>query len=84
MTHGFFEKSERELVDHLVDSLGQRGGDNSAPLAEMQRRQVEAIRAFNLAAGRQATVMIWLTVAIAVLTVFIAALTAVMVWKGIE
>jgi hypothetical protein len=40
------------------------------------------IKDFNEKSGRQATVMIWLTVAIVVLTVAILGLTTVLVWRG--
>jgi hypothetical protein len=54
---------------------------HSAPTIEMQRRLLVAIRDFNAASEKQADKMIALTWAIAALTVVIAVLTAVLVWK---
>jgi hypothetical protein len=73
--HGFFDKSEKDLVNHIAESGTGRTGDNNTPLAEMQRRQIEAIRQLNRSATFQAWVMIALTIAILLLT---AALT----WQG--
>ncbi len=53
----------------------------AAPAMEMQRRLLVAIRDFNTKSGRQANVMIGLTVVIGVLTVAITVLTAVLVWR---
>lgn len=69
--HGWFEKSEKDIVNHIV--AAGRGVSHSEALAEMQRRQILAIREFSRASSRQALVMIWLTVAILVLTVVMIA-----------
>jgi hypothetical protein len=66
---------------HLVGYAGRPFETPQAPAVEMQRRLKEAIKDFNKKSGRQATWMIWLTVAIVVLTVFIAVLTAVLVGR---
>jgi hypothetical protein len=54
------------------------------PLHEFVIRQMSKRRRHHapFSSGRQATVMIWLTVVIAALTVAIAVLTGLMVWKG--
>jgi hypothetical protein len=74
--HGYFEMSEKDLVNHIAETITGRQGDNNIPLAEMQRRQIEAVRALNRSATFQAWVMIALTVAILMLT-------AVMAWQPI-
>ena len=66
--HGFFEMTDEELVNHVAQSTNPIGVQTPA-LAEMQRRQVRAIRDFNRSSGRQANVMIGLTIAMALLTV---------------
>ncbi len=66
--------------EELVEQVPTDGPDdriwNQAPyVLEMNRRLLIAIRDFNTKSGKQATVMIRLTVVIAGLTVLIAALT---------
>jgi hypothetical protein len=73
--HRYFDMNERELVDAIYNNTASRTSGRDAGMADMQRRQIEAIREFNKKSGFQANVMIGLTVVIAVLTV-------VMVWKG--
>jgi hypothetical protein len=80
-SHGFLEMTDQALVDHVAESTNPIEVQTPA-LAEMQRRLLVAIRDFNMKSGRQATVMIWLTILIAALTVAILILTGVMVWKG--
>jgi hypothetical protein len=64
--------NEKQLVDHIAGTIDVIGAQTPA-MAEMQRRQVEAVREFNHGSARQARLMIWLTIATFVLT-------AVMAW----
>lgn len=80
------------MIGHVGDPLAR-----DACAAEMQRRMVVSVRAFSSEAsaqtaklvslaeetGKQTEMMIRLTWAIAGLTVVIAVLTGVMVWKGL-
>jgi hypothetical protein len=75
------DKTDAELIGYVSDP-SRDARFHSAPLVEMQRRLVGAIGNFNHEASRQARVMIGLTIVIAVLTVGIFALTAVLIWKG--
>lgn len=74
--------SDDYLVGFVMESWGTDAANQTPAVMEMQRRLLVAIRAFNSESGRQARTMIRLTWAIAALTVVIAILTAVMLWKG--
>jgi hypothetical protein len=76
---GFDSLSDRELVERIRQHIPT--APVHAGVAEMQRRHMEVLRDFNRQSSRQASIMIWLTVLIAVLTIVIAVLTAVMIWR---
>jgi hypothetical protein len=68
--------TDTELVEQVPTDGPEDRIWNQAPfLLEMQRRQIEAVKALN----RSSTVLAIVTI---VLTVAILGLTAVMVWKG--
>jgi hypothetical protein len=68
--------TEDELVDQV--NLSAQTQFQAPYLLDMERRMIVAIRDFNAASARQATIMIVLTVVIAVLTVAILIFTAIM------
>jgi len=91
--HGYFEKTDKELVDHIVESGFI--GDQSAPVAEMLRRVIESVRQLTAAtqaagdcAATQNAQMIKLTTAIRVLTWVLIAVgvmqIALMVWSVLQ
>jgi hypothetical protein len=71
-------------IDQIIGEISETHPPPSAQtqaILEVTRRQIRAIEAFDRAAGRQATVMIRLTWAMTGLTIVIAGLTALLVWK---
>lgn len=84
--HGFFEKSEKELVDHIAAIHDSRVGQDSAPIAEMQRRLIVAVRAASDAADKQTAEVVTLTRTLKTYTIVLVVIgvitIALMLWKG--
>jgi hypothetical protein len=78
-SHGYFEKSEKELVDHIAESMNAILGDQSAPIAEMQRRLIIAIQSSGDCASAQTAEVIKLTNALKVLTYALIAIGAIQI-----
>lgn len=73
--------SDSFLIGYLVEREPQ---NQNIALAEMQRRQVAAIREFNEQSGRQAAVMIRWTIVITVLTVVVGLIAGGQLWQMLK
>ncbi len=74
------EHSEESLVEYAAGHLQHQG----IAAMEMQRRLIVSLNAFSVSSARQATVMIRLTWAIAVLTVVMTAVGIFQLWSAIK
>lgn len=83
VNHGYFDKNEKELVDHIADNAVI--GEQTPALAEMQRRFVVAVRAASDSADTQTAEVIKLTNTLRVLTIVLVVMGAIqiglMFWK---